>query len=377
MFANISIENFRSFRNLRVEPLARINLVSGKNNVGKSSLLEALLLLGRGGDQSTILRLNQFRSMSDRIVSSETAATWLFHCANAPQTAKIVGKSATAPGDDHRLELSFFHSASAVEIDDSDSNRPSLLSVVKSYLQNARSGAGVYLRFKSKGAEGYGFFHFDLAAAAVKNLLPLNSDSVGRWFAVGHAPHAWKSAQLVDYRSWDRAHDLDTFSSLRSDGRDKPVLDALNAIDSNLEGLEVLVAGGEPEFYGRMRGSERLLPIWTFGEGFRHLLSIVTAVASCRNSIVLIDEIENGLHYSVLPHVWTAISKAAEEANVQVFATTHSRECVVAAHEALSQKGEDEFRVHRLERGRSGEVEAITYDRDSLAFSLEQGWEVR
>ena len=97
---------------------------------------------------------------------------------------------------------------------------------------------------------------------------------------------------------------------------------------------------------------------------------------TAKDGTVLIDEFENGLHYSALVDAWKAVGAAARQSNVQVFATTHSWECVLAAHRAFAESDEDDFRLHRLER-RDGEVVALTYDQEQLDTAIEFNFEVR
>jgi AAA15 family ATPase/GTPase len=92
--------------------------------------------------------------------------------------------------------------------------------------------------------------------------------------------------------------------------------------------------------------------------------------------VILIDEIESGLHHSALPEIWRGLLTACESSDVQIFATTHSWECVSAAHMAFSESLEYPLAVFRLEE-RQGNIEAVTYDRESLEYSIEQEWEVR
>ena len=103
------------------------------------------------------------------------------------------------------------------------------------------------------------------------------------------------------------------------------------------------------------------------------LTSLVLAVYDTPEGVVLIDEVENGLHHKVLPDVWQAIDKASKKSKTQVFATTHSRECVRAAHEALV---EDDFRLHRLEAN-DDDNRCVTYDPESIASAIKFNFEVR
>ncbi len=88
------------------------------------------------------------------------------------------------------------------------------------------------------------------------------------------------------------------------------------------------------------------------------------------------DEIENGLHHSVMSHVWEAISEFARRLDVQIMATTHSWECIVAAHTAFERQEEYDFRLYRLEQV-DGQIQATAYDQDTLAAAITSDTEVR
>jgi len=96
-------------------------------------------------------------------------------------------------------------------------------------------------------------------------------------------------------------------------------------------------------------------------------------ISSTPNGVVLIDEIENGLHHSILPKVWKVVDTAAKQFNAQIFATTHSFECVEAAHEAL---GADSFLLHRLEVSAT-ENRCVTYESAAIAATLKHDLEFR
>ena len=97
-------------------------------------------------------------------------------------------------------------------------------------------------------------------------------------------------------------------------------------------------------------GFDRLLPLPLMGDGLGRLASLLLGIASAEGGMVLIDEIENGLHHGTMHKVWKLIDDAARRFNVQVFATTHSRECVTAAYRAFSETMDKPFQLHRLER---------------------------
>ena len=73
---------------------------------------------------------------------------------------------------------------------------------------------------------------------------------------------------------------------------------------------------------------DRYIDLTEMGDGVRHLVSIVTSLYATENGHLFIDEIENGIHYTVLDDIWNIVLKLSKELNVQVFATTHSKECI-------------------------------------------------
>ena len=108
------------------------------------------------------------------------------------------------------------------------------------------------------------------------------------------------------------------------------------------------------------------------------LASILLAISHAKGGAILVDEIENGLHYSVQTDVWKAIASTARTFNTQVFATTHSSEMIDAAHKAFMDETEYDFRYHRLDRSqKTGEIKVVTYDQETLDAAIEMNMERR
>lgn len=126
-------------------------------------------------------------------------------------------------------------------------------------------------------------------------------------------------------------------------------------------------------------GIERLIPIQLMGDGISRLLSILMAMASFENGIILIDEIENGLHATALEHLWNIIKEGSETYNVQIFATTHSLECVKTFSNVFNQEvlPTDSSRLYRIEKSSSDEFKSFKYNAEILKASVDSNWEVR
>ena len=153
------------------------------------------------------------------------------------------------------------------------------------------------------------------------------------------------------------------------------VVHALQVLEPELRSLASVVEGDKTVVYADI-GRDELVPLWLLGGGINHLAHIVLAILEEDGRVVLIDEIENGVHHSALPNVWRVIDRAAVAAGAQVFATTHSRECVAAAHQVFSETLDYGLSVRRLEP-HNGRIDAVAYDRESLEASLDAGFEVR
>ncbi len=120
---------------------------------------------------------------------------------------------------------------------------------------------------------------------------------------------------------------------------------------------------------------EEPLTLKSFGEGLNRLFGLALALVNCKDGVLLIDEVEGGFHYSVLPDVWKLIFKTAKDLNVQVFATTHSKDCIEAFARAAFDSPEEGMLI-RLER-RGEKIVAKTIEEEMLVDAVNYEVEVR
>jgi hypothetical protein len=130
-----------------------------------------------------------------------------------------------------------------------------------------------------------------------------------------------------------------------------------------------LARGG---FIVKRKGLDFPIPIGSMGDGMWHMLAIATSITRCRGTVLLVDEIDTGLHYSVMTQMWQMILQAAKEFDVQVFATTHSFDCVESL--ANASAGLEDVTVQRIEAGKR---KSIPYDDEMLKVAAEHHIEVR
>ncbi len=174
--------------------------------------------------------------------------------------------------------------------------------------------------------------------------------------------------------NYDFGENTRRFNDIQIRKQDGKILKILQRIEPGIHNLSV---GSDDILYCDV-GFPELVPVNMVGEGINRLLSIILAIYEASNGVVLIDEVENGFHYSALEHLWEAIFMSAIEFDVQVFATTHSFENIKAyrsAYDKLERFGE-QMKLYRIEKGEDT-LDLIDINHDMLQATLENDLEVR
>ncbi len=349
MLKTIAVTDFRCFTSLRIDGLERFNLVLGANNVGKTALLEALFLHLGGFNAALPRLLEEMRGASTQSVEPEELWGWLFRGRDLNREIRIESSDDSGRGHELIVRVS---TAGAMT-----SSAP-----VYSEPAFATSGVARGLRLECKFTDGVSIrSRADVADPG----LSIENGPRDRFPTVIFLP-------AVQRASRDNSS---MFSRLEQEGRTEWLTSALRRLDPRLKRLAILVFGGAPVIHADL-GEPPLVPISHLGQGFGRAMSVLLAISLARDGVVLIDEIENGLYHEAMDQVWNAIREAALHANAQVFATTHSWECIRSAHAAFPPSTEANLRLVRLERI-DGAIESVSYDAESLAMALKTEIEVR
>ena len=126
----------------------------------------------------------------------------------------------------------------------------------------------------------------------------------------------------------------------------------------------------------RLKSYERPVPLRSLGEGAQRLFDVGLGLANSRDGFLLIDEAENGIHHSVQRDYWRMVLQTAHENNVQVFATTHSWDCVRGFALAAAELDCEDGVLVRLEKEDDG-LRAVRYTSEDLKIAADQRIEVR
>jgi hypothetical protein len=199
-----------------------------------------------------------------------------------------------------------------------------------------------------------------------------------RCYKFGQPPDPPPKAKIFASHPTDPDQDAVEYNRVIQKRGKKKVEAMLRTIDPRVESIEPLQTTQRqaPLIHVEVAGIPELIPVPQMGQGFNRLLSIYSEVIANEVNILLIDEIENGLHYSVLPLVWEGLFNAVKELDIQVFATTHSRECIAAADAAARKASSYELNLIRLDRV-GEDIKATVMNDKTLATARELNWEMR
>jgi AAA15 family ATPase/GTPase len=164
------------------------------------------------------------------------------------------------------------------------------------------------------------------------------------------------------------------------------VLEAIRIIEPDIQriapkSVEVEVLGSMPKtgFFAKLKDVDEIVPIASMGDGLWNLMGIILILVNAKGKTLLIDEIDVGLHYSVMVDLWKLIWKIAKELDIQVFATTHSQDCWKALGELIYDEGgeqlhDNEIMIHRINPQKN---EAISIFTDEIIDAVQSQIEVR
>ena len=357
MYKSIRIQNFRAFEDVTVEPLARVNLISGKNNAGKTTLMEALWISSGPSDLRIIPAINEFR----RNIEPDSLDKFLsvFRMFDPENHIKF---SVNGDWGESPRKL-------RIRLEDSDTVPMDGTLPNSAYGKNGNKRRIVFRYTDDMGTESEtsGDIHGES-----ETLSAVRSDPIER----GMPSAVYLSANPIINLHRENAR---RFSKLRRDGKHGKIEDMLRRVEPRLSSIFVDAVGGQPRLFAEIKGYENPVPTALLGDGAIRILNLALAMADSSGGALMVDEIENGIHHSSMEPVWDGIDELSQEFDVQLFATTQSWECCYDAQQAFfkNEMAED-FRYHRIDRrSDTGEVSALTYSPESLEASFEIPLEIR
>ncbi|PIB91949.1 ATP/GTP-binding protein [Caulobacter sp. FWC2] len=360
---SFEIRGFKGFEHLRFGSFSQVNLLVGKNNTGKTSILEAIRILVSPdpwiGIAEILAKRDEFQIRRRR-------------------------KRATAPavGDYPLAFEALFYGRPDVDVGPRFSlgavgERPLEVSLV--WVRRIENLTDGQIRYAAVSDEGEARLDPDVVSGlcfdrGYRLLMPL--ERIERW---GRRRFREENSNIIYLASSGMAFDElgRIWDAVALTADEDVVVEVLRIIEPRLEKLVLVQSPRSSErlLMAKLSSFPEPIPFRSLGEGIFHVLSIILALIKARSGVLLIDEIENGIHFSVQMYLWAVVISFAKAWNVQVFSTTHSWDCVTGFAAALSQERGDGA-LFRLE-GEAGNITAIPFDSDELRLVSHEHIEVR
>jgi hypothetical protein len=379
MIPSLHISGFKLFGELELPRLGSLNLFVGKNNTGKTCLLEAVELYASSSpwdvlrvasrrESDAVLRKKFDKFDPFELEESLRPLLNLFHREHGHLSKPYIRLTAGHPESNLQIRCEpFLDDLLEMEAMNAESERAE----PRAYRRHLGHllGRGFELTRGKKRSKPHFFERYLLMPPSPDEIMNdeawLHPDASqaaflpARGFSASDAKRLWDKASLAD--------------------KDELLLDWLRFVEPEVRDLRYI---SDPESgadlpYLKIDGDRGRTPLASMGDGLTHLFHIGLAMANASGGVLLIDEFENGLHWEVQEQLWRALFEAANKFGVQIFATTHSNDCIQAFIDARKDRLiSSASYVYRLER-RNDEIHAHEFSPQGLEAAIRHGIEVR
>ncbi|MFN3648664.1 MAG: AAA family ATPase [Armatimonadota bacterium] len=360
------MRGYRLFDDLTLPRLGRVNLITGKNNTGKSTLLEAIRLYAYRGSPHVLLEILEGRDELQRrsflstrdLAGAASAVERVFTSKGTDDLRFSIEPATGAPSLSVTLDpfgsIDQTSTPEQLPLDGLDSvDVPDIRPLLR--IQWADRRPLTYVldpnyrpRRMGQSAEFFAGILADMPVCTFVSATGLAADDLLQ---------LWNAVDLT--------------------ALEETVVEALRLISPDVERVSVTTSesGRRPLVRAKLAESAEPVSLRSLGDGLNRIFGIALALVNSRDGFLLVDEVENGIHYSVQPDMWKLLFEVAARLNVQVFATTHSYDCVLAFQEAARSHPEEGVLV-RLER-KQDRFRVTTFAEDELEVVAREEIEVR
>lgn len=314
---NLYIHTFRGIRGLSAEHLNHINLIVGDNNCGKTSVLEALLMLRDPADFSNILRVARLRDQDNSLFTGKASAFENFYNL-FPQPSKepLIHLSALIQsfGGEEEAECMVNGEWTRILLDSSDALRP----VRGPFSYNRRSS------------------ELPLEAEAFDGLLTAVTDGIRTRESITFHEYSNITGRKVSRQEYLNMLYLSPVEHMKNAIVNRIVKDpdykdiclhVIQIFDPEITDLLILKnerTNRPVEYIKHSRLG--IMPVSTYGDGIKRVLMLANAIARTAGGILLIDEVETAIHAQYYHDIFQFLVKACRQFEIQLFITTHNIE---------------------------------------------------
>lgn len=302
---SIVIKQFKCFDNFNVKNIGRVNLIGGKNNMGKTSLMEA-----------AYISLQQSKSALRQIAVMRDRRNYLI-CAHYINIKKISSYVENLFDQEFSIEIKNKGNTKSIDYAYFSKEPASLTKDIDILLKQAKNNIN--------------FLSNDISDKKLEEL----------------------------------------YGVLQEENREDKLNNYISELDPTIRNFKFI------QSLPKLQVGKKYIHLSDFGDGIKTYIAIICAIYACKDGQLFIDEIENGLHYSKLDRLWEIILTVSKQQNVQIFATSHSKECIESYARVSKQRLDTEIRFIELGRNKQQAITSISYNFEAFMTEVEQNQEIR
>jgi AAA15 family ATPase/GTPase len=344
MINKIEIEHYRGIKYASIEGFKQINLFFGKNNCGKTVLLESLFLASGLSNPLLPIHVNFMRGYSKARLNDLKLDFY-----NLDSSSPIHIRMENEESRDLKINL-FEQKQENVSLNADDTN-------ILTTVEEGKFGLKFDFTINDK--------HFESQ---------LRFDSANSTDATRIVSEHYVESLRCTYLSpkYDFSASIQGLKNILQNKDEHFITEGLRLIEPGVKDFiftdkEMLVD----------IGLSKRIPVNMMGDGARKIVSLLTAVYDCKDGALLVDEISNGFHYSVMCNLWKVLINAAIRNNTQLFVTTHDVDSIKGLRDAALKSHKDIVAAFKLLKTSDDELKAYHYSLESLDYSINQEIEVR
>jgi AAA15 family ATPase/GTPase len=354
MIKNLSIKNYKLFKDIEIKNISQFTLIGGKNNVGKTSLMEAMFMLFDKGRPDITIRSYHARGITNFSFTPEYIFEPIFNSFDIDNSIEI---QANFKNIQRSLNIEKITKSNiSISIEDNKLNQNTNIS------QQANSNImlqALSLIFKDNDK---------ITEQSILSLYP----EIGLKI-VETKPNDNFRVSVINARTISPQNtNSENVGNLIKDKKLDILLHILQIIAPEIKNIQSISIPNNNSILHVDIGKSKLIPLAFMGDGVNILVNIIATMYLCKNGILFLDEIENGLHYSVIKDIWKGIIQAGKKFECQLIATTHSDEFLRLANEAMQEENlqKQDFSYLKLER-QGDEVRIGEFDYELFDYAIE------
>ena len=344
---NIEIKNFKLFKEFKAEGFGRVNLIGGKNNVGKTAFMEACYISQSESTEELFARLLEIKTHRD-VINNLLSRSSREEDLRTLITNNIgIGLVSTLADKKTRILHTILHNG-LITILNIPTIKESSTSLQYEIVDNKIEFGGLNL-------ESYNY-----TLTNIVDILNIYIKNTKLNFSVNY----------ISFFS-NSNNELENIIGDLKLNKKYSILNTYLKEVFNIDSIDIIKDKPMLEVKGNY------LELSEFGQGVKSFINVITSLLLLKNSYLFIDEIENGIHYSNYDKLWKIILTISKEQNVQVFATTHSKECIESYAKVAKELEDKDITFFKLGRNQQNELKGMVYPYDWFIDSIEQEEEVR